>query len=147
MAAQNNAPATGGITGKGFQPGQSGNPGGRPKGLARRVRDEVPETDLIEFQRAVLYCDADLLSKWGIGRDDVRLQDRQAAHQWLTERGHGKAPSFAPIEGEDALGLDTVDRAIDSGLDELAPLREAKAVGTVANGVVAASGKNGAAPA
>lgn len=31
--------ALGGITGNGFKPGQSGNPGGRPKGLARTVRD------------------------------------------------------------------------------------------------------------
>jgi hypothetical protein len=29
----------GGITGKGFKPGQSGNPGGRPKGLAAAVRE------------------------------------------------------------------------------------------------------------
>jgi Family of unknown function (DUF5681) len=31
----------GGITGRGFMPGESGNPGGRPKGLARRVRELV----------------------------------------------------------------------------------------------------------
>lgn len=30
----------GGVTGKGFVPGQSGNPGGRPKGFARRVKEE-----------------------------------------------------------------------------------------------------------
>ena len=29
----------GGITGNGFKPGQSGNPGGRPKGIAKTVRD------------------------------------------------------------------------------------------------------------
>jgi hypothetical protein len=29
----------GGVTGRGFMPGQSGNPGGRPKGLGRRVRE------------------------------------------------------------------------------------------------------------
>lgn len=31
----------GGVTGKGFLPGQSANPGGRPRGLARRVREIV----------------------------------------------------------------------------------------------------------
>ena len=39
--AENNHETTrpGGITGNGFKPGQSGNPGGRPKGLAKTVRD------------------------------------------------------------------------------------------------------------
>ena len=39
--AENNHETTrpGGITGNGFKPGQSGNPGGRPKGVARTVRD------------------------------------------------------------------------------------------------------------
>ena len=31
----------GGATGRGFIAGQSGNPGGRPRGLARRVRELV----------------------------------------------------------------------------------------------------------
>lgn len=31
----------GGVTGKGYAPGQSGNPGGRPKGYERRLRDVV----------------------------------------------------------------------------------------------------------
>jgi hypothetical protein len=34
----------GGVTGAGFMPGVSGNPGGRPKGLSRRVRELVGES-------------------------------------------------------------------------------------------------------
>ena len=42
MGVENNGATTeglGGITGKGFRPGQSGNPGGRPKGLASKARE------------------------------------------------------------------------------------------------------------
>ena len=40
---ENNVETTrhGGVTGAGFTPGMSGNPGGCPKGLARRVRELV----------------------------------------------------------------------------------------------------------
>ena len=44
MSIVQNRPETtqiGGVTGRGFQPGVSGNPGGRPKGLTRRVRELV----------------------------------------------------------------------------------------------------------
>jgi hypothetical protein len=41
--ADNNGKTTklGGVTGAGFKPGVSGNPGGRPKGVARTVREVV----------------------------------------------------------------------------------------------------------
>jgi hypothetical protein len=41
MSGVQNNGGTGGITGKGFMPGRSGNPGGRPKGLARATRELV----------------------------------------------------------------------------------------------------------
>ena len=43
VTVQNNGRTTrpGGVTGAGFVPGQSGNPGGRPRGLSRRVRELV----------------------------------------------------------------------------------------------------------
>ncbi len=37
----------GGVTGKGFLPGRSGNPGGRPKGLAERVRRATHDGKMI----------------------------------------------------------------------------------------------------
>jgi hypothetical protein len=40
---KNNGRTTGGVTGKGFMPGQSGNPRGRPKGLAKATRELVGE--------------------------------------------------------------------------------------------------------
>jgi hypothetical protein len=40
---QNNGGTRGGITGRGFMPGRSGNPGGRPKGLGKATRALVGE--------------------------------------------------------------------------------------------------------
>jgi hypothetical protein len=59
MSTVENLPATtrpGGITGAGFLPGQSGNPGGRPKGLARKVRAEVGDNGelIVAFMLRVL---------------------------------------------------------------------------------------------
>ena len=48
------------------------------------------------------------------------------AREWLADRGHGKAPAFAPIEGENPLELDDVTREVAEALDELAARREAR---------------------
>ena len=42
-SVQNKGRTTGGVTGRGFRPGRSGNPGGRPQGLARATRELVGE--------------------------------------------------------------------------------------------------------
>jgi uncharacterized protein DUF5681 len=97
-------PATGGVTGKGFQPGQSGNPGGRPKGIAAKAR-EVCGSDgekLITFWFAVMN-DA-----------SYEVKDRLAASRLLSERGFGKPPQFMPIEDADPLAL------ADARADEIA---------------------------
>ena len=46
----------GGVTGRGFMPGQSGNPGGRPKCLSRRLRERVGDDGhaVAEYMFAVL---------------------------------------------------------------------------------------------
>jgi uncharacterized protein DUF5681 len=96
MSVHNNGKSTGlgGITGKGFQPGQSGNPGGRPQGLAKLAREAVGNgLDLIAFYLAVFNGEAKAL-----GVRQVTLRDRMQAAQWLAERGWGKTPLVADAE-------------------------------------------------
>ena len=71
----------GGITGRGFMPGESGNPGGRPKGLARRVRELVGEDGhaIAEYMFSVL------------SDETQRTADRMEAGKWLADRGFGRA--------------------------------------------------------
>jgi hypothetical protein len=70
----------GGVTGRGFSRGTSGNPGGRPKGLARRVREAVGNDgkQIAEF----------LLSVMNDPRQ--RTRDRLEAARLLADRGWGK---------------------------------------------------------
>jgi hypothetical protein len=88
---QNNGGTTGGgITGKGLRPGVSGNPGGRPKGLARATRELVGEDGMALVQ---LW--------WDIARDETRRdRDRLEASRLLADRGWGKAAIFEPVEGD-----------------------------------------------
>ena len=71
----------GGVTGKGFTPGVSGNPGGRPKGLSRRVRELVGDDgqSIAEFMLSVMEDER------------ARTADRIDAGKWLADRGFGKS--------------------------------------------------------
>ena len=101
-SVQSNGRGTGGITGKGFMPGKSGNPAGKPKGLARATRELVGEDGmpLVELW-------------WSIAQDPMQLtRDRLEASRLLAERGWGKAAVFAPQEG-DPLDLDRVKQGAE----------------------------------
>ena len=80
----------GGITGRGFRAGQSGNPGGRPRGFAAQVRAETRDgQEIVDVMLKVL--------RDGGGR----IADRIEAAKWLGDRGWGRpAQSVEPLVPE-----------------------------------------------
>jgi hypothetical protein len=74
--------------GRPFPKGVSGNPGGRPKGLARYVRELVGDDGkrIADFMAGVLDDEVE--------RTETRIQ----AAMWLADRGFGKAP--VTVDGE-----------------------------------------------
>ena len=74
-----NRPITRGASGR-FTPGNNGNGGGRPKGLAALVREETKAgAELVAYMLAVLRHP----------KQPTAL--RMAAAQWLADRGFGRA--------------------------------------------------------
>ena len=99
-----------------WKKGQSGNPGGRPKGLASRVRELVGDD-----ANAILEVFSQIATD-----PKAKVSDRIAAGRELLDRGWGKAPSFAPLEGN-PLDNDPIYQFIAGELDELAAARSRKA--------------------
>lgn len=113
---------------KPFQPGQSGNPSGRPKGVARQFR-ELINNDPTQIAHWLLEIAA-----------DPKAKDRITAIREYLDRAYGKAPAFAPVEGENPLDLDAVTTEIAGLVDELAARREVAAAGDAPVREVAAGG-------
>jgi hypothetical protein len=95
-----------------WQPGQSGNPAGRPKGIAATVRERTDPLELVDV----------LLSVANDPR--AKASERIAAVRELLDRGYGKAPAFAAMEGTDPLELESLARDIQGIADELAARRQ-----------------------
>ena len=83
--------------------------GGRPKGLARAIRDMVGDDP--DRVTNVLF---DILED-----PTARNADRIAAAREILDRGWGKAPTHAPIEGGDPLERSELDIAIRAIADKL----------------------------
>ena len=71
-----------------FEPGQSGNPGGRPKGLAARIRAQTNDgDDLVDLALSVL-------------RDkEAGYRVRLEAATWLADRGFGRPVQETKLTG------------------------------------------------
>jgi hypothetical protein len=78
-------PKLGGCTGKGFLPGQSGNPGGRPKSLASYIKEVVGDDGhmLVDFHYKVLTGQK-------INGKTPTLNQQIQSSIWLADRGFGK---------------------------------------------------------
>ena len=101
-AAQNSGGTGAKALGRPWPKGISGNPGGRPQGLARATREPVGE-DGNGIGQAV----------WTIAQNPLqRTSDRLEASKLLADRGWGKAAVFTQQEG-DPLDLANVEAAAE----------------------------------
>ena len=93
QAVEGNGKATGGITGKGFKPGQSGNPGGMAKvavAMRDRARAAVDEHVMSAWIQEVqaqgpdwVRC-SELLAAYGYDKPGAAKADNDAASRPLT---------------------------------------------------------------
>jgi hypothetical protein len=90
-----------------FKPGQTGNPGGRPRGLAELVRQETKDgAELVAFMLRILR-----------GRKQPTRYRLEAA-AWLADRGFGKALQQMELSGPGAEPLTIrIEYAADANPD------------------------------
>jgi hypothetical protein len=99
------------VVGRPFQAGKSGNPGGRPKGLVRRVRELTRDGEsLVDFMVRVFED------------EEQPLKLRMEAAGWLADRGFGRATITQTLSLEAREDRPVEELSPDEMLDELARL-------------------------
>lgn len=93
-----------------WRKGQSGNPGGRPRGLASRVREATRDgEDLVEFMLNVLN-----------GKIKATPRDRIESAKWLADRGFGRSVEVSATLTAQLDSSGAVQGMADDQLEQLA---------------------------
>lgn len=102
-----------------WKKGQSGNPGGRPKGIASAIREKTNDfNEIIDFWVAAVKGDY----------PTARFADRVRCSELLIERGAGKVPDVSVTLGEG------VDPSVTLTGDDLEALARVARLGFLAKG-------------
>ena len=91
-----------------FRPGQSGNPGGRPKGVARTVREQAGGDPAIFVGELI-----------NIALNEKVARDRTRALELLLAYGWGKPAATNAPEGYDVLEADELTRDMQTLMDKI----------------------------
>lgn len=123
----------GGVTGKGFQPGQSGNPGGRRPSLSGAVQRLCGDdgAELVRFWHLIANG-TDQEFKAAFPHTKRTLRDRMEAAAQLADRGYGKAKQSVEMTGADGgpIQLQEARESLAGTLDSLATRIGAAGVGS-----------------